>query len=108
MTSCTGTSAWRISFCSAGRGSSSIRRWRRLRTLFSCPAVVWIAYQRYSMALPRELRDAIHQNGLQHVVHEADRDAEHDAQDHDHARGLDQLVASRPRDLLHLLAHADQ
>src|SRR4051812_22786930 len=108
MTSWTGTSAWRISFCSSGRGSSSIRRCSRLRTLFSCPAVVWIAYQRYSISLPREPRDPFHENQLEHVVHEADRDAEHDAQDHDHSRGLDELVAGRPGDLLHLLAHADQ
>src|SRR6266404_614741 len=108
MTSWTGTRAWRISFWSAGRGSSSIRFWRRLRTLFSCPAVVWIAYQRYSIALPREPRDSVHEDHLEHVVHQADRDAEHDAEHDDHPRRLDQLVAGRPGDLLHLLAHADQ
>src|SRR6185312_13696807 len=107
ITSWTGTRAWRISFCSAGRGSSSIRFWSRLRTLFSCPAVVWMAYQRYSMALPHQPRDAVHQDQLEHVVHEPDRDAQRDAEHHDHPGGLDQLVPGGPGHLAQLLAHRD-
>src|SRR5712691_4237814 len=108
MTSCTGTSAWRISFCSAGRGSSSMRRCSRLRTLFSCPAVVWIAYHRYSICLPREPRDSVHQDRLEHIIEEADGDPQQNREDHDHPGGLDQLVPGRPGHLAQLFPHGDQ
>src|SRR4249920_1855040 len=91
-----------MSFSSAGRGSSSIRFWIRLRTLFSWPAVVWMAYQRYSIALPRQRGDAVYQDLLQHPVEQADRDAEHQRHDDDHAGRLHQLRLGRPSDLLHL------
>src|SRR6185312_5593582 len=92
ITSCTGTSAWRISFVSAGRGSSSIRLWRSPRTLFSCPAVVWIAYQRYSIyLLARETRDSCDENQLEQPSQQADREPQYGGEHDNHSGGLDQL-----------------
>ena len=49
--SCTGTRACRIGRSSGARASASIFRWISERTLFSCPAVVWMAYQRWSVTV---------------------------------------------------------
>src|SRR5688572_20699248 len=61
-----------------------------------------MAYQRYSMTLPRQRRDAVHQQLLEHPVEQPDGESEHDGQDHDHAGGLDELGPSGPGDLLQL------
>src|SRR5687768_4534777 len=54
------------------------------------------------MPLPRDPRDAVHQELLECEVEQADGHAEHDRQDDDHARRLDQLGARRPGHLPHL------
>src|SRR5215210_1752553 len=96
-----------MSFASDGRGSSSIRRWSRPRTLFSWPAVVCMAYQRYSISslyLTREPRDSFNQYQLQHIVHQSDREPQHNGEHDDHSGGLDQLRTSWPGHLLELVA----
>src|SRR5690606_15783383 len=54
------------------------------------------------MALPRDPRDAVHQNLLEAEVEQADRDAQDHRQDDDHPGGLVQLGAGGPGDLPHL------
>src|SRR5512133_3949553 len=67
-------------------GSWSIFRWISERTLFSCPEVVWMAYQRWSTSAAREeAGDPAHEHLLQDDVEQRDdgADEEHDGDDAD-------------------------
>src|ERR1051325_1073359 len=106
-TSCVGTRAWRIGFSASARVSSAMRRAIRFRTLFSCPAVVWMAYQRRS-GISEQSRHELHEDLLEQRIHETNHDAENGDEDDDHRRRLLELVPSRPRHFAQLVAHVAQ
>ena len=62
----------------AGARSSSIFRWISERTLFSCPAVVWIAYQRCSIGVSPAKSDGIQldEHALQDEIEQRDEQPE--------------------------------
>src|SRR5688500_10685410 len=92
-----------MSLASAGCGSCSIFRWMSERTLFSCPAVVWMAYQRCSTgSAPEDRRNPAHEHLLENEVHQVDRHAEEQRQDDDADGQLADLTGVRPRHLPHL------
>src|ERR1043166_2446175 len=57
-----------------------MRRAIRFRTLFSCPAVVWMAYQRRS-GISEQSRHELHEDLLEQRIHETNHDAENGDED---------------------------
>src|SRR5688572_16591206 len=87
---------------SAGCESASIFRWISIRTLFSCPEVVWIAYQRWVTGSPEQRSGQPDEQQLEQEVEHPDEDAD-GQRDDDHAdRERTHLRAVRPGDLPHL------
>src|ERR1043165_4854156 len=84
-----------------------MRRAIRFRTLFSCPAVVWMAYQRRS-GISEQSRHELHEDLLEQRIHETNHDAENGDEDDDHRRRLLELVPRRPRHFAQLGAHVAQ